>query len=93
MNPLDIFKKLHTMMGSGQLGAAEDAGWQMGQTGDFENPDAMHPAGGRWPIGGTTGENPVEAGRMGNPYNPQGPSFQQAALSALMKQKYPGAGV
>lgn len=37
--------------------------------------------------------NPTEAQWQTNPYNPQGPSFAQAAMNALMKQRYPGAGV
>lgn len=38
-------------------------------------------------------QSPVEDAWKTNPANPQGPSYARAALDALMKQKYPGAGV
>lgn len=37
--------------------------------------------------------NPVMAAWQTNPANPFGPTAAQAAMNALVKQKYPGAGV
>lgn len=62
-NPLIHDPRLRTML-PGQFQVTQEAGWQYGgPDAGFENPEAMHPEGGRWPTFGVV-EGPGAPGSI-----------------------------